>query len=390
MKRFTNIFVLFALFTIAFSWAGFFESFKDKEESIKNKLGMNNLKDASLNDLAHSEASDIKSKLEKLKSSNSKESCPSHHKDIDEFWTGAFEALNLPKPVELINCFGKVSEKIFFAKIRTINNLLMHSRGHDMMTMHASMVQLEAILPALEPAHKCVVATKDFERVASALDLPRDLEALKNAEFIYYQAKFDILFEQFKTVYHEVEAKNYNQAGINFGNVFKKAAAEYKKQGEDLITFQAFSNGLSEGLSLPLPSQRINCYTSKDAKLAIDFFRGWSRAVAEGTWYKADSSVSEYWEKEGKSLLEKIDKKVIKCDMDSNESKHLNDKLGVDISSKEFRDQMSAFIKDHNIKFYTYLRTMNSAFEKNDYFHGAGAYAQLLSAIAKPTKEGHM
>jgi len=387
MKRFTNIFVLVALFTIAFSWTGLFESFKAKEEDIKNKidlknLGLSNLKDISLKDLTNI-TPDIKSRLEKLKNIIPKDLDPSHHKDIDEFWTGVFEAFRLPKPAELINCFGSVSGKIFFRKIQTINNLLMHSKGHDMVKLHTDYTQFEVLMHALAHSHKCMVETKDFERLTDALHIPHDPEVLMKAKYLYYQAKFDTLAEEYKGVYNEVVNKNFNKAGKVFAEVFKKAASEYNRQGEDLLALQAFGNGLSETLGLPLPAAKVNCYNGKDAKLVMDFFKGLSHAVAEGKWYRADSSASDYWSSEGKSLLEKIDKKVLKCDMNSHDSKNLNEKLGLDLSSKEFREKMCDYTTDHNIMFYSYLRTMNSAFEKNDYLHAAAAYAHLLEAVSK-------
>jgi len=228
-----------------------------------------------------------------------------------------------------------------------------------------------------------MVQTKDFERLMGALHIPNDPQILKKAKYLYFQAKFATLADEYKTVIDEIDSKNFNKAGKVFGELFKKSVKDFKKTGEDLIAYQAFGNGLSGALDVPLPSESVNCYNDKEAKLMMDFFRGFARAITEGKWYKADQTAAEYWEKEGKALLEKVPSKAWNCDMNSSDTKKLEEKIGLDLNSQEFRDKMFEYLTDHNIMFYSYLRTMHYAFEKNDYLHAGSAYAHLLEAVAK-------
>jgi len=355
MKRLTSLIVLLALFTVAFSWTAFFQ----KVEHLKEKG------------------------QEKLESVTPKNLDPTHHKGVDEFWTGVFDSFKLSKPTELINCFGTVSGPIFFRKIRKMSDLLMHSKGQDNLKLHTDYTQFAILAQALEHAHKCMAQTKDFERLTDSLDVSKDLEVLKKMSYLYFEAKFAQIADEFRGVIHEIDGKEYNKAGKKYAEMLKKAVKDFSSQGEELIAYQAFSNGVTGTLSLPLPSQNLNCYSSKDAKPIMDFYRGLAHAVAEGKFNKADESAASYWEKEGKTLLEKIPKKVMTCESSSNESKQLSDKLGVDIHSKDFRDKMWNYMKNHNIMFYSYLKTMNAAFGKNDNLHAGSAYAHLLEAVSK-------
>jgi len=394
MKKFTKVLILITLFTVAFSWTAFFdklEKLKEKEEAIRknldlNSLGLGHLKNISLKDLTHFETPDIKSKLQKLKHIIPKDLDPAHHKDIDEFWTGIFEYYRLPKPNDLINCFGTVSGPIFFRKVKTVNDLMQHSNNHDNLKLHTDYAQMEVLMHALEHAHNCMVQTKDFERLMDSLHISHDPENLKKGKYLYFQAKFGTLADEFKKIVDEIEDGKFNQAGKTYGELLKKSVKDFKKQGEEVLGYQAFSNGISGALGLPLPTESYACYGQKDAKAILDFFRGFSHAVAEGRWYRADHSASDYWEKEGKTLLEKVSSKAWTCDMNSKDTKLIGEKLGIDLNSQEFRDKMWNYLNDHNIMFYSYLRTMNSAFGKNDYLHAGSAYAHLLEAVAKSSK----
>jgi len=390
----TKMIVLMTLFSLAFSWTAFYERLerlRDKERNIKDKvenvhlknLGLSNLKDLSLKDIAHIKSPDLSSKFEKLKHIIPKDLDPSHHKEVDEFWTGVFEGLKLKKPTELIECFGTLSGNVFFRKIRTVNELLQHSKEGCNLKLHTDYAQLEMLVKALEHTRKCMTETKDFQRLADSLDITGDSEALNKAKYLYYEAKFVELAEPFQKIVKEIDDGNFNNAGRSFAELFKNSVKDYKHTGEDLLAHQAFGNGLSGALGVSLPSDSLKCYNAKNAKILMDFFRGMSEAVTEGRWYKADETSSEYWESEGKNLLSKIPKKVWDCDMKSKETKEISEKLGIDIGSQEFRDKMFEYINDHNIMYYSYMRSMKLAIDKGDYLHAGAVYAHLIEAVAK-------
>jgi len=393
MKFFSKLVLLLALLTIVASWKAVFEKIeklKEKEESIKKNLdlkslGLSSLKDFSLKDLAHFEVPDLSSKLEKLKHIIPKDLDPSHHKEVDAFWTGAFEEFKLPKPTELIECFGTVSGQIFFRKIRAVNDLLQHSKSQNNFKLHTDFAQFEVLMHALEHAHNCMFNTHDFERLTDSLHICHDPEALKSAKYLYYQANFANLADDYKGIIEEIDNNDFNKAGKLLAVLFKKSVEDFKNQGEDLLAYQAFGNGLSGALGVSLPSDSVGCYNAKNAKLLMDFFRGFSHAVSEGRWYHADHSAVEYWEKEGKALLEQIPNKVWSCDMSSKDSKEISEKIGMDLGSKEFRDKMWDYVNDHNIMFYSYLRSIKMAIDRGDYLHAGASYAHLLEAVAKST-----
>jgi len=391
MKILPKLIILVTLFTLVFSWKAVFEKLeqlKEKEEDIKKhldlkSLGLSSLKDLNVKDLMHFHIPDLSSKLEKLKHIIPKDLDPSHHKEVDAFWTGAFEEFSLPKPTELIECFGTVSGQVFFRKLRIINDLLQHSKSGDNVKLHTDFAQFEVLMHALEHAHECMVHSHDFERLTDSLHISHDPETLKNAKYLYYQAKFSNLADDYKSVIDEIDKKDFNKAGKNFADLFKKSIKDFKKQGEDLLAYQAFGNGISGALGVEFPSDSISCYNPKHAKLLMDFFRGISHAVTEGRWYKADQSTADYWKSEGKSLLEQIPDKVWNCDLNSKDSKKISEKIGMDLNSKEFRDKMWDYVNDHNIMFYSYLRSMRSAIHRGDYLHAGASYAHLLEAVAK-------
>jgi len=346
-----------------------------------DSLGLSSLKDLSFKDLA--KIPNFTSLMGKLKHVITRDVDPAHHQDIGEFWTGVFEQLKLDKPTELIECFGTISGPILFRKIRTINSLLQHSVEMDNTKVHTDVAQFEVFMHALSHTHKCMWATRDWEKLTDALDISKDPEVLHKAKYLIYQAKFPILANDFKEIISELDSKNFKKAGLAWGKVFKRVIQEYKDQGEDLLAYQSFGNGLSGTLGTSLPEESIKCYDSESAKLMMDFFRGVTKKVSEGKWHKAHESTSEFWESEGKELLGKIPKKVWACDMKSKDSKEISEKIGIDLGSKEFMAKMWKYLEEHNILFYGYMRTMHKAIEKGDYLHAGATYTHLLKSVAK-------
>jgi len=393
MRLSIQLILLLTLFNAVFSWKAVFEKLeklRDKGEEIKDKLDLKNfslssLKDLSVTDILNFEAPDLHAKLDKLKHIIPKDLDPSHHREIDAFWTTAFKHFGLPKPTELIECFGTVSGSVFFRKLRTVNDLLQHSKTGDNIKLHTDYVQVEVLMHALEHTHRCMVDSHDFERLSDSLHISHDAETLKRAKYLYYEAKYASLADDYKLIIDELDKKDFAQAGKLFAELFQKSVKDFKKQGEDLLSYEAFSNGLSATLGLELPTEGFKCYNSNQAKILMDFFKGIADAVTEGRWYKADQSTADYWKKQGKDLLSQIPDKVWKCDMNSKDSKQISEKIGMDLNSQEFRDKMWDYVSDHNIMFYSYLKSMNSAFTKGDYLHAGAAYAHLLEAIAKAT-----
>lgn len=308
---------------------------------------------------------------------------PSHHKDVDEFWTGAFENFNLQKPTELIECFGTVSGQVFFRKLRTINDLLQHSKANKNLKLHTDYAQLEVFMQALSHAHTCMFHSHDFDRLADSLHISHDHEVIKKATYLYYQAKYADLADDFGQIVEEIDNKNYNNAGKIYAELFKRSVEDYKKRGEDLLAYQAFGNGLSGTLGAALPSESVDCYKEEHAKLLMDFFRGISDAVTDAKWYRADKAAADYWEQEGRDLLSKIPSKVWRCDMKSKDSKEISEKIGIELGSQQFREKMWDYMSDHNIMFYSYVKYISTELHKGDYVHAGAAYAHLLEAIAK-------
>jgi len=71
--------------------------------------------------------------------------------------------------------------------------------------------------------------------------------------------------------------------------------------------------------------------------------------------------------------------------MNSKDSKEISEKIGMDLGTKEFRDKMWNYVNDHNIMFYSYLRSIKIAIRRGDYLHAGASYAHLLEAVAKST-----
>jgi len=183
---------------------------KKKEEELKKhldlkNLGLSHLKDFSIKDLAHFEVPEKKTVLEKLKHIIPKDLDPSHHKEVDEFWTGVFDNFRLPKPTDLINCFGSVSGPVFFRKLRAVNDLLQHTKNHENLKLHTDYVQFEVLNNALEHAHNCMYETKDYERLMDAMHVPNDPKALDKVKHLYSQAKFASLADEYKPVIDEAD-----------------------------------------------------------------------------------------------------------------------------------------------------------------------------------------
>jgi len=367
MRIIPKIIVLLVLFNIACCRWGVFETIRDKVGDVFSK----------------EEEVKEPSTLDKIKNAIPHDFDMSYQKDIDEFWTGVFDALRLKKPTEIINCFGKVSGPVFFRKVRLMGSLLEHSKEGKNIRLHTDYAHLDLLMHALEHAHKCMADTNDFERMTHKLGVPNDPEYLKKAKYIYFQAKFADITDDFKVIVDHIDKKEFELAGKDFGHLFKNAMKEYQHHGEDLLAQQAFGNGLSGALGLPYPKDCLKCYNAKNAKLWLDFFRGSADSITEGRWYKADDTAKDYWDKEGKDLLEQIPDKVWKCDLNSVESKRLAEELGIDLSSKEFMEKMWDYISDHNIMYYGYLRSMKVSFDRNDYLHAGAAYGHLLQAVAK-------
>jgi hypothetical protein len=306
------------------------------------------------------------------------------YKDVSEFYEGLFSHFGLDKPEQIINeCLCPKSSAIFLQSIYAFNQILIDVNNRDAARVHLDWAK-EFILAILgHGSSGCVIETQDFSDLLEALGVERDPILTNVAGWLYYQADFPKLLEDYKPVIQNLDAKNFTAAGAAYGDIMKDNVDAVKDQGVHYLSLTGMNNGFALGLEIDLPNDSLKVWNDTTAAWDLAFLFGASRAVAAGKWWESYENLVKYWNEKGEDILGNIPMEVWEDLQGSDDNKKVTEKLGVDIMTKEFEDKMLAWIKKHPLKYHILSKLLQKNFDQLHFIHIGLLQACLVKEIAK-------
>jgi len=232
----------------------------------------------------------------------------------------------------------------------------------------------------------CIVESQDFSDLLEALGVERDPILTEISGWLYYQADFPKLLEDYKPIIQNLDNKNWSAAGAAYGDVMKDNVDAVKNQGVHYLSEAGLLNGFSLGLDIDLPNDTLTVWNDTTAAYDLDFAYEAARAVADGHWWDSWRNLVKFWEEKGEDILGHIPMSVWECIQGSEDNKKITEKLGVDVMSKEFEDLAVAWIKKHQWKYHAHAKLVKYNLEQLHFIHAGVLKAHLVKEIAKSKK----
>jgi len=306
------------------------------------------------------------------------------YKAVAEFFEGLFSHFGLEKPEQIIcECFCEKSAAVFLSSLYTFNQILIDVNARDAIHVHLDWAK-EYILAILgHGSSGCIIESQDFSDLLEALGVERDPILTEISDWLYYQADFPKLLEDFKPIIQNLDAKNWTAAGAAYGDVMKDNVDAVKNQGVHYLSHVGVQNGFSLGLDIDLPKDSLTVWNDTTAAYDLEFVYEAARAVADGHWWDSFDNLVKFWKEKGEDILGHIPMSVWECLEGSDDNKKITEKLGVNVISKEFEDLAGHWIKKHQWKYHVHAKLVKDNFEQLHFIHVGVLQADLVKKIAK-------
>jgi len=306
------------------------------------------------------------------------------YKDVAEFFEGLFSHFGLDKPEQIIcECLCPKSSAIFLAEIYAFNQILIDVNNRDAARVHLDWAKEFFLGLFGHGTSGCIIESQDFSDLLEALGVERDPILTNIADWLYYQAYFPKLLEDYKPVIQNLDAKNFTAAGAAYGDIMNNTVEAVKNQGVHYLSHTGMNNGFGLGLEIDLPNDSLSVWNDTTAAYDLQFLFGASRAVAAGKWWDSYENLVKYWNEKGEDILGNIPMQVWEDLQASDDNKKVTEKLGIDIMSKEFEDLMLGWIKKHPLKYHFHSKLLQKNFEQLHFIHIGVLQAYLVKEIAK-------
>lgn len=311
------------------------------------------------------------------------DSSDSSDEAIDQFFEGFFASYNLSKPTQILRCFDDKSSSLFFGSLYEKYEILKDTTERSSLQLHIDYYKLKLIYAGLQSTTACIFLTQDLTDLLDALNITkRDPERFGMALYLIYQAHYDDLFAAYQPMIDNLNAKNFTEAGKTYGDVLNYTVKTIRKEGTSFEAFNGFGNGFAIQLDLEEPSDSLECYDNDTSSVGIEFLYKLSVAVTDGKIFESPVNALNFYENEGKKILDSLPESVMDCDASSNDHQSIVQKLGIEIYSDDFTNLLKTYINNNRLSFYGYMKGLRNNFEEHNFVHAGQVYAHLISSIA--------
>jgi hypothetical protein len=306
----------------------------------------------------------------------------SKHQQLSEFMEGLFNYFSLPKPTEIIDCFGELPSHVFLKIFKEKYKLLKDTNEKNTLSLEMDFKKIDAMRFSMQDTISCVSKTQDVTKLFDQLGIQdKDPESISRLFYIYYQARYETLLESFKPLIEDLESKRYSDAGYKYGKILSAAAGALSKEGSSYLALYALKSGIISGLDLDCPVDCIKCYNNETAETGIRFFKELVKAIVEGGWKDIETTGEKFWENKGRTIFGQFPESVFRCDMESEVTKKLNEKTGVVFGSEEFITLLRKYAREHNYTFYSYAKIMQHLLDNDDYILAGKTCGHFLESV---------
>jgi len=309
---------------------------------------------------------------------------PEAPQELSVFLENVYRHFGLDTPNQILACFDDRSAKLFCKALCATGKILEDSRDRKNFASHMDFLKLQCINEELEPIYGCIMMTQDFTDLLDKLDIgERNPIFFAMSIYLYYQALYPRLADDIQPLITAAKQKDWTTAGDLFGALFEVLVGEIKADGFGYLAFSGFSNGAAHELGLPFPSDSIQCHNDDSAIAILKFLYKLSIKVQQGGIKEVPLSVLNFWNDEGKAILDTIPQDVIDCNLNSQDIAALSQRLGIRVGSKGFGEALKRFITKRRITFYAAMKAIRGAFEDHNFVHAGWTWGHMLDEFSR-------
>jgi len=313
------------------------------------------------------------------------------HRPIDDlryFFMTLYKQFNLTDPDFIIECFCDKTATLFFKSLYEFNQLLNDTKERNEFKLHFDYLKLAALLKSLEDTAKCVIKTRDWDDLLNALEVEeRDPQILALVNYIYYQARYSALLNDFVPLIIGLENKNHRKAGIAYSRLISNMVETVKYRGLHFIANQAFSNGFAVRLHLPTPGDSVRCFDNESAAAYLEFFLKLSEEISNGKWKESPINTHFFWRDYGKKIMEKIPKEDWGCVVGSHDYEVFYDRFGIRMYDREFLDLLLKYVNNNRLHYWMMMKSMKESFDNYNLGHAGSVWGHLIKRIIRSRGE---
>jgi len=316
---------------------------------------------------------------------------PGDHRPIDNlryFFLTIFDQFGLDEPEDLIGCFDDKTAAIFFKSLFEFHEILTDTKERNEIRLHFDYLKLKILAKGLESVHECVIESDDYDELLDAMGVEeRDSKKLMIYKYIYYQAEYEDLLEDFTSVVENLEDQDHKAAGIAYYRLLKRTVNNIKKLGVFFLANQGFGNGFSLRFGLSDPRDSLKCWNDSSSETFLKFLCGLSSAVVNGSWYESPVNARIWWDTWGSEIWDAIPDKVWSCLGDSKDYEMMIGKIGKDIFDDNFGELLLRYINNHRLNFFLTMKGIRHSFDKFNVNHAGFVFGHLIQRIARTSDD---
>jgi len=309
------------------------------------------------------------------------------HRPLDYlhyFFLTLYDQYNLTEPVAIVNCFDDKTATRFFNSLYELHEIFNDTAERNNIKLHIDYAKLALLLRSLDDSLECAVGTDDFTRLLDALGIKdRHPENLAIYDYIYYQARYNALLQEFIPVVKSLDNNDNKKAAIAVSRVLSDMVSNYKKEGVYFIANQAFGNGIAMSLDIDDPNDSLKCWDNESSAHYLDFFYKLAEAVSEGGWRDSPINTHYFWKEQGEEIFKRIPSTVWDCVLASYDSRNLANALGIDIYTAEFREMMEKWITKNRLSYFMTLKGIKTSFESKNLNRAGNLVGDFLDKVSK-------
>jgi len=312
---------------------------------------------------------------------------PHDHSKMDNlryFYQTFFGQYKLSRPNQILDCFCDKTADLFFQSLYDSHQILIDTNERNSIKLHLEFAKLMLTYRPLHDVFACIAMTQDFTDLLDALDIkqrnPRDFMI---AKYVYYQAEYPSLVENFQPVIDGLDNKNHSAAGKAYANVIGDLVHSVKKEGLNYLAWEGFENGIVVRLDIENPTDILKCFDNEAAGNYLEFLYKMSEYVSEGKYVDAPYNANRFWYEVGEKLMKKIQDEVLECVKKSEDNQLIKKQLGIDVESREFLDLMLKYIGENRLHFFWMMKSLKHSFDHFNLNHAGYVYGHFLEQIAK-------
>jgi len=301
-------------------------------------------------------------------------------RDASAFFEGFFNYFNLPKPSQIPECFSPDTASSFFKELNKAHKLLVAMNNREVLPLRSEFFK-QYLFGIVHPSlTACIALTQDFDNLLKELGIhQKDPELFANANFLYSQAYFVKLLDNFEPMMENFEAKDYYPAGKAYGKLINDLVNSIKNEGLGYLAIKGFSNGFDTLGEVKDSENLLSESSIYLGGVAMELLKELTNVISEGESEQAYENNVNFWKGKGKEILEQIPSFVWRLGL--VEGKDLTEVVGNHILNWIYDEKRMKYIQEHQMNYYTRMKLIGDNLNHLHVIQAGYLYADFIKGI---------